>query len=47
MVNGEQQLAEALVELADCLAHDADPVVMLDRLALQCVEITGADDVGS
>ncbi|MFF9408258.1 GAF domain-containing protein [Streptomyces anandii] len=45
-MNREQQLAEALVGLADCLADDADPVVLLDRLALQCVEITGADDVG-
>ncbi|MFF8951900.1 GAF and ANTAR domain-containing protein [Streptomyces sp. NPDC014940] len=42
----EQQLAEALVGLADSFADDIDPVVLVDRLAQRCVEITGADAVG-
>lgn len=32
----EQQLAEALVGPADSLADDIDPVVLLDRPALNC-----------
>ncbi|MGW3168978.1 GAF domain-containing protein [Streptomyces sp. NPDC001153] len=42
----EQQLAEALVGLADSLADDIDPVVLLERLARNCIDITGADAVG-
>ncbi|AOR33582.1 hypothetical protein BFF78_23185 [Streptomyces fodineus] len=42
----EQQLAEALVGLADSLADDIDPVVLVERLACNCVDITGADAVG-
>ncbi|MGW3202690.1 GAF and ANTAR domain-containing protein [Streptomyces sp. NPDC001135] len=42
----EQQLAEALVGLADSLADDMDPVVLVDRLAHYCIEITGTDAVG-
>ncbi|WP_433451130.1 hypothetical protein ACQPXS_22725 [Streptomyces sp. CA-142005] len=42
----EQQLAEALVGLADSLADDIDPVVLVERLARNCVDITGADAVG-
>ncbi|MEU4033488.1 GAF and ANTAR domain-containing protein [Streptomyces collinus] len=42
----EQQLAEAIVGLADPFADDIDPVVLVDRLARACVEITGADAVG-
>ncbi|MGW4561279.1 GAF domain-containing protein [Streptomyces sp. NPDC004561] len=42
----EQQLAEALVGLADSLADDIDPVVLVERLAQHCVRITGADGVG-
>ncbi|MEW2259507.1 GAF and ANTAR domain-containing protein [Streptomyces sp. NPDC047869] len=42
----EQQLAEALVGLADSFADDIDPVVLVDRLAQHCVEISGADAVG-
>ncbi|MFI2205572.1 GAF domain-containing protein [Streptomyces sp. NPDC020192] len=45
-MNREQQLAEALVGLADSFADDVDPVVLLDRLATNCREITGADAVG-
>lgn len=45
-MNREQQLAEAFVGLADTLATDVDPVVLLDRLAHHCVEIIGADVVG-
>ncbi|MGW0212650.1 GAF domain-containing protein [Streptomyces sp. NPDC003233] len=41
----EQQLAEALVGLADSLADDIDPVVLVERLARNCVDITGADAV--
>lgn len=42
----EQQLAEALVGLADSLADDIDPVVLVERLARNCVDITEADAVG-
>ncbi|GAA3145076.1 GAF and ANTAR domain-containing protein [Streptomyces echinatus] len=42
----EQQLAEALVGLADSFADDIDPVVLADRLARNCVELTGVDAVG-
>lgn len=42
----ELQLAEALVGLADSLADDVDPVVLVERLARHCVRITGADGVG-
>ncbi|MGW1912850.1 hypothetical protein ACWCQS_19490 [Streptomyces sp. NPDC002076] len=42
----EQQLAEALVGLADPLADDIDPVVLVERLARNCVDITEADAVG-
>ncbi|MEV5733812.1 GAF domain-containing protein [Streptomyces sp. NPDC052292] len=42
----EQQLAEALVGPADSFADDIDPVVLVDRPAQRCVEITGADAVG-
>ena len=42
----EQQLAEALVGLADSLADDIDPVVLVERLAWSCVDLTGADAVG-
>ncbi|MGW5281237.1 GAF and ANTAR domain-containing protein [Streptomyces collinus] len=42
----EQQLAEAVVGLADPFADDVDPVVLGDRLARACVDITGADAVG-
>lgn len=42
----EQQLAEALVGLADSFADDVDPVVLADRLARNCVELAGADAVG-
>ncbi|WEO93456.1 hypothetical protein A6P39_005160 [Streptomyces sp. FXJ1.172] len=45
-MNREQQLAEALVGLAGSFADDVDPVVLLDRLATNCREITGADEVG-
>ncbi|MEV6945012.1 GAF domain-containing protein [Streptomyces sp. NPDC051172] len=45
-MNREQQLAEALVGLADSLADDVDPVVLLDRLALNCLDLVGADAVG-
>ncbi|MFC8520628.1 GAF and ANTAR domain-containing protein [Streptomyces sp. NPDC057257] len=45
-MNREQQLAEALVGLADSFADDVDPVVLLDRLAADCRQITGADAVG-
>ncbi|MFD5538841.1 GAF domain-containing protein [Streptomyces sp. NPDC127079] len=45
-MNREQQLAEALVGLADSFADDVDPVVLLDRLAGNCAETTGADAVG-
>lgn len=46
VTNREQELADAFVGLADTLAHDVDPVVLLDRLARHCVEIIGADAVG-
>ncbi|MCC5479854.1 GAF domain-containing protein [Streptomyces sp. NPDC059680] len=42
----EQQLAEALVGLADSLADDIDPVMLVERLARTCIDITGADAVG-
>ncbi|MFJ8031244.1 MULTISPECIES: GAF and ANTAR domain-containing protein [unclassified Streptomyces] len=42
----EQQLAEALVGLADTLADDIDPVVLVERLAGSCVGLTGADAAG-
>ncbi|WP_251093945.1 GAF and ANTAR domain-containing protein [Streptomyces sp. Caat 7-52] len=42
----EQQLAEALVGLADSFADDVDPVVLADRLARNCVDLAGADAVG-
>ncbi|WP_225824605.1 GAF domain-containing protein [Streptomyces naphthomycinicus] len=42
----EQQLAEALVGLADSFADDVDPVVLADRLARNCIDLTGADAVG-
>ncbi|GGW65658.1 transcriptional regulator [Streptomyces lucensis JCM 4490] len=42
----EQQLAEVLVGLADSLADDIDPVVLVERLADSCVRLTGADAVG-
>ncbi|MFC9281296.1 GAF domain-containing protein [Streptomyces collinus] len=42
----EQQLAEAVAGLADPFADDVDPVVLVDRLARACVDITGADAVG-
>lgn len=45
-MNREQQLAEALVGLADSLADDIDPVVLLDRLVLGCADLSGADAVG-
>jgi hypothetical protein len=45
-MNREQQLAEALVGLADSFADDVDPVVLFERLTLSCLEITGADAVG-
>ncbi|MER6420892.1 GAF and ANTAR domain-containing protein [Streptomyces sp. NPDC001137] len=45
-MNREQQLAEALVGLADSLADDVDPVVLLDRLVLHCLDLVGADAVG-
>ena len=46
-MNREQQLAEALVGLADSLAEDVDPVVLLDRLALNCLDLVCADAVAS
>ncbi|MFC9930229.1 GAF domain-containing protein [Streptomyces sp. NPDC127190] len=42
----EQQLAEALVGLADFLADDVDPVVLGERLARHCIQLTGADAAG-
>ncbi|MEU7055542.1 GAF domain-containing protein [Streptomyces sp. NPDC046197] len=45
-MNREQQLAEALVGLADSVADDIDPVVLVERLARNCSELTGADAVG-
>lgn len=45
-MNREQQLARALVGLADSLADDVDPVVLLDRLALSCMDLVRADAVG-
>ncbi|MCG7208930.1 GAF and ANTAR domain-containing protein [Streptomyces arenae] len=45
-MNREQQLTEALVSLADSFADDVDPVVLLDRLAANCAELTGAEAVG-
>jgi len=38
----EQRLAEALAGPAGSFADDIDPVVLVDRLAQHCVEITGA-----
>ncbi|MFF4362022.1 GAF domain-containing protein [Streptomyces sp. NPDC001604] len=45
-MNREQQLAEAFVGLADSLADDVDPVVLLERLAVNCLDLVGADAVG-
>lgn len=45
-MNREAQLAGAFVDLADCLAEDVDPVILLERLARHSVEIVGADAVG-
>ncbi|MGW2723513.1 hypothetical protein [Streptomyces sp. NPDC001492] len=45
-MNRERQLAEALVGPADSLADDVDPVVLLDRLILDCLDLVGADAVG-
>lgn len=45
-MNREQQLAGAFVGLADTLADDFDPVVLLDRLAEHCVDLLGADASG-
>ncbi|MFE0101295.1 GAF and ANTAR domain-containing protein [Streptomyces sp. NPDC059009] len=42
----EQQLAEAFVGLADTLADDFDPVVLLDQLARHCVTLIGAAETG-
>ncbi|MFE3181401.1 GAF domain-containing protein [Streptomyces violascens] len=45
-MNREEQLAEAFVTLANTLADDFDPVVLLQRLTRHCVEIIGADAAG-
>ncbi|WP_338696468.1 GAF domain-containing protein [Streptomyces sp. Q6] len=42
----DEQLAEAFVELADSLARDVDPVVLLDRLVGRVLEFSGADAAG-
>ncbi|MDQ1042645.1 GAF domain-containing protein [Streptomyces sp. V4I2] len=42
----EEQLTKAFVGLADTLADGFDPVVLLDRLAGHCIDLTGADAVG-
>ncbi|HET6855632.1 MAG TPA: GAF and ANTAR domain-containing protein [Streptomyces sp.] len=42
----EQQLAEAFVGLADTLADDFDPIVLLDSLAQHCVDLLGVDAAG-
>ncbi|WP_433544373.1 GAF domain-containing protein (plasmid) [Streptomyces sp. CA-294286] len=46
MISREQHIAQAFVSLADSLAHDVDPTVLLDRLAAHCVALTGADAAG-
>ncbi|MFD9823449.1 hypothetical protein ACFWW0_31970, partial [Streptomyces violascens] len=45
-MNRQQQLAGAFVALADTLADDFDPVVLLRRLAEHCVDVVGADTAG-
>ncbi|MGW3664710.1 GAF and ANTAR domain-containing protein [Streptomyces sp. NPDC005141] len=42
----EQQLTEAFVDLSDTLADDADPLMLLDRLARYCVDLTSIDAAG-
>ncbi|MFI1439122.1 GAF and ANTAR domain-containing protein [Streptomyces fructofermentans] len=42
----EQQLTEAFVDLSDTLADDADPMMLLDRLARYCVDLASVDAAG-
>ncbi|MFH8487756.1 GAF and ANTAR domain-containing protein [Streptomyces longisporoflavus] len=46
MTSQQQHIAEAFVSLTDTLADGVDPTVLLDRLALHCVALTGASATG-
>ncbi|WP_409061964.1 GAF and ANTAR domain-containing protein [Streptomyces sp. SYP-A7185] len=46
MTSHQQHVAEAFVSLTDTLADGVDPTVLLDRLALHCVALTGASATG-
>jgi hypothetical protein len=44
-MNREQQIARAFVGLADSVAETVDPTVLFERLAADCVALTGAQAV--
>lgn len=46
MTSSQRHIAEAFVSLTDTLADGVDPTVLLDRLALHCVALTGASATG-